>query len=165
MKDIIENLFGFLYTLSMGDYIFFFGTFILILCFVYIIYLIKRDDFVYYEENSNLNEDINYLNDIKETLENEYKPSNIKLTDYEEEQEKNAIISYDELIRNKDKFNVSYDENYSNDNGEIDIKKINIDNVGKKEEKDCDLKVKLMSYDKEEAFLTALKQLQQNLIN
>ncbi len=165
MKDIIENLFGFLYTLSMGDYIFFFGTFILILCFVYIIYLIKRDDFVYYEENSNLNEDINYLNDIKETLENEYKPSNIKLTDYEEEQEKNAIISYDELIRNKDKFNVSYDENYSNDNEEIDIKKINIDNVGKKEEKDCDLKVKLMSYDKEEAFLTALKQLQQNLIN
>ena len=30
MKDIIGNVFGFLYTLSMGDYIFFIGTFIIL---------------------------------------------------------------------------------------------------------------------------------------
>ena len=56
MKDIIGNILGFLYTLSMGDYIFFISAFILMLCFVYLIFLIKRDDSMetYYmtEENS-----------------------------------------------------------------------------------------------------------------
>ncbi len=162
MKDIIENLFGFLYTLSMGDYIFFFGTFILILCFIYIIYLIKRDDSMetYYK-----NEEVDYLESIKETIEKEYKQPEIKLTDYEEEQERNAIISYDELIKNKDNYQVSYDENYSNENEEVIVKKINLDNTGIKDDEPNNLSVKLMSYEKEEAFLKALKQLQQNLSN
>ena len=162
MKDIIENLFGFLYTLSMGDYIFFFGTFILILCFIYIIYLIKRDDSMetYYK-----NEEVDYLESIKETIEKEYKQPEIKLTDYEEEQERNAIISYDELIKNKDNYQVSYDENYSNENEEIIVKKINLDNTGIKDDEPNNLSVKLMSYEKEEAFLKALKELQQNLSN
>ena len=162
MKDIIENLFCFLYTLSMGDYIFFFGTFILILCFIYIIYLIKRDDSMetYYK-----NEEVDYLESIKETIEKEYKQPEIKLTDYEEEQERNAIISYDELIKNKDNYQVSYDENYSNENEEIIVKKINLDNTGIKDDEPNNLSVKLMSYEKEEAFLKALKELQQNLSN
>ena len=162
MKDIIENIFGFLYTLSMGDYIFFISAFILMLCFVYIIFLIKRDDTMetYYK-----NEDSNYLNDIKEQIEKEYKPSTSNLTDYEEEQEKNAIISYEELLQNKDKFGIAYDEKYTNENKEIVVKKISIDKNVKSNEKPSELKVKLMSYDKEEAFLTALKQLQHNLTN
>lgn len=162
MKDIIENIFGFLYTLSMGDYIFFLGTFILILGFIYVIFLIKRDDSMetYYK-----NEESDYLNSIKENIEKEYKPSTIKLTDYEEEQEKNAIISYEELISNKDKFSVSYDEDYKNENKEIDIKKISLDNTGKIEQTKSELQVKLMNYDKEEEFLIALKQLQKNLSN
>jgi len=162
MKNIIENIFGFLYTLSMGDYIFFIGTFILLLGFVYVLILIKRDDSVetYYK-----NEESYYLNDIKETIEKEYKPTAIKLTDYEEEQEKNAIISYDELIKNKDTIKVTYDEDYTFENSEISVKKINIDKTGRVEEIKSELQVKLMNYDKEEEFLTALKQLQQNLIN
>ena len=161
MKDIIENIFGFLYTLSMGDYIFFISAFILMLCFVYIIFLIKRDDTMetYYKNDSN------YLNEVKEHIEKEYRPENSNLTDYEEEQEKNAIISYEELIKNKDKFGISYDEKYNNENKEIVVKKISLDNSGKNKEKPSELKVKLMSYDKEEAFLTALKKLQHNLTN
>ena len=162
MKDIIGNIFGFLYTLSMGDYIFFVGTFILLLALLYVLYLIKRDDDmgVFYKEDEVYN-----LERIKETIEREYKPENIELTDYEKEQEENAIISYEELIKSKDKFTVSYDEDYKSETDEILVKKISLDNRGIKEETKSELQVRLMSYDKEEAFLTALKQLQQNLSN
>ena len=162
MKSIIENIFGFLYTLSMGDYIFLTCTFLLILGLIYITFLIKRDDTVgtYFNES-----DISDLTSIKEKIEKDYKPSAVKLTDYEEEQEKNAIISYEELLKNTKNNNVSYDENYVSNTEEISIKKINLDGNSDIENTNSNLKVKLMSYDKEEAFLTALKQLQQNLSN
>ena len=162
MKSIIENIFGFLYTLSMGDYIFLTCTFLLILGLIYITFLIKRDDTVgtYYNES-----DISDLASIKEKIEKDYKPSAVKLTDYEEEQEKNAIISYEELLKNTKNNNVSYDENYVSNTEEISVKKINLDSNSNIENTNSNLKVKLMSYDKEEAFLTALKQLQQNLSN
>ena len=163
MKDIIGNIFGFLYTLSMGDYIFFISTFILMLGFVYILFLIKRDDFV--EETYYKNEDSEFLNAVKEKLENEYEPMVSDLTLYEEEQEKNAIISYEELVKNKDKFGISYDEKYNNENKDIIVKKINLNSDSKIDEEVSELKVKLMSYDKEEAFLVALKKLQHNLTN
>ena len=160
MKDIIENIFGFLYTLSMGDYIFLIATFIIILAFVYVLYLIKRD-----EDMGSLysNDDISYLENVKEKLESEYKPNEIELTDYEKEQEESAIISYEELIKNKNKMNISYDENYKSDTEEINVKKIMLNDKGIKEKDTKTLDVKLMNYDKEEAFLVALKQLQKNL--
>ena len=162
MKDIIGNIFGFLYTLSMGDYIFFIGTFILLLAFLYVLYLIKRDDEMgmYYKNDEDYN-----LEEIKEKIEREYDPGTIELTDYEKEQEENAIISYEELIKSKDKFSVSYDETYKSETDEVLVKKINLNETGLKEETTSNLKVKLMSYDNEEAFLIALKQLQQNLMN
>lgn len=162
MKDIIGNIFGFLYTLSMGDYIFFIGTFIILLAFLYVLYLMNRDDDmgVLYTNN-----DITSIESIKETIEREYKPGNIELTDYEKEQEENAIISYEELIKNKDKYTVSYDEEYKAETEEINVRKINLDENSKTTEEVNSLQVKLMNYDKEEAFLIALKQLQQNLSN
>lgn len=162
MKDILENIFGFLYTLSMGDYIFLTCAFIIILAFLYVLYLIKRDEEmgIFYK-----NDDISKLESIKETIEREYKPETITLTDYEKEQEENAIISYDELIKNKNKINVTYDEDYEATTNEVLIKKINISEGKIEDENKSNLEVKLMSYDKEEAFLTALKQLQQNLTN
>lgn len=162
MKDIIGNIFGFLYTLSMGDYIFFIGTFIILLAFLYVLYLMNRDEDmgVLYTNN-----DITSIESIKETIEREYKPGNIELTDYEKEQEENAIISYEELIKNKDKYTVSYDEEYKAETEEISVRKINVNETGKTTEEVSVLQVKLMNYDKEEAFLIALKQLQQNLSN
>ncbi|UKI28947.1 MAG: hypothetical protein L6V78_00810 [Clostridium sp.] len=35
----------------------------------------------------------------------------------------NAIISYDELIRNKDKININYDDEYSNPIPELEVRK------------------------------------------
>ena len=156
MKEIIGNLFGFLYTLSMGDYIFFFLTFVLILLFIYMLLLLKKLDET---------KEIDDIETIKENIEKEYKPTTITLTEYETEQERNAIISYEELIKNKDKFNVSYDEEYVSDTEEISVKKISLEETNYKEETKSNINVKLMNYDSEEAFLTALKQLQHNLIN
>ena len=161
MKDIIENIFGFLYTLSMGDYIFLIGTFIIILAFLYVLYLLKKEET---EENINNNEDINYLENIKKTIEKEYKPEKIILTDYEKEQEESAIISYEELINNKDKYNVSYDEEYTLNNDDVKVKKIKLDNTTS-EKNNEKLEVKLLNYSEYEEFLVTLKQLQKNLIN
>lgn len=169
MKNFLENIFGFLYTLSMGDYFFLIGTFLLIIALIYIIYLIKRDDVfmdeVRFEKEGN-NDSYDIIK-ICEAIETDYKPGNIELTSYEEEQENNAIISYDELIKNKKNLSINYDEDYKYESDELKVKKINIEEykMSEKCEKEIELKVKLMHYDKEEAFLSALKQLQQNLSN
>lgn len=159
MKNIFENIFGFIYTLSMGDYMFFIGTLLILVAFLYMIYLIKK------EENVNMLDEISTIESIKETIEKEYKPESIILTDYEKEQEDNAIISYDELINNKNKISISYDDEYVSNTPDVLVKKININNTETSEECKSDLHVRLMSYDKEEAFLEALKKLQKNLLN
>ena len=155
MKEIIGNLFGFLYTLSMGDYIFLSLTFILILLFIYMMFLIRKEDVVNDSES---------IESIIKNIESDYKPSTINLTEYETEQERNAIISYDELIKNKNNINVSYEEEYVSNIDEISVKKISLTDTNLKEYNNK-INVKLMSYDKEEEFLIALKQLQQNLLN
>ena len=166
MKDFLENILGFLYALSMGDYFFLIATFLLILALIYIIYLIKRDDFMNEKrfEITNKNDCMDILS-ICEKIESEYKPTTIELTKYEEEQENNAIISYEELIKNKNNNIINYDKDYKYESDELSVKKINIEEykISEKCEKEIELKVKLMHYDKEEAFLKALKQLQQNL--
>ena len=103
MKEMYENLVGFIYSLSMGDYFFFIGTFLLIVLFVYILYLIKCSDG---EETLNAVSDKKDDFDIEavtKAIEKDYKPETIRLTSYEEEQENNAVISYEELLKNKDK--------------------------------------------------------------
>ena len=110
VKDFLENILGFLYALSMGDYFFLIATFLLILALIYIIYLIKRDDFM--DEKRFVRDTDNDSMDILsicEKIESEYKPTTIELTSYEEEQENNAIISYEELIKNKNINKINYD--------------------------------------------------------
>ena len=169
VKKFLEDILGFLYALSMGDYFFLIGTFLLILALIYIIYIIKRDDCFMDEkryEKDGENDSMDILS-ICEKIESEYKPSTIELTSYEEEQENNAIISYDELVKNKNANTIKYDQEYKYNSDELSVKKINIEEykLSEKCEKEIELKVKLMNYDKEEAFLKALKQLQQNLTN
>lgn len=168
MKDFLENILGFLYALSMGDYFFLIATFLLILALIYIIYLIKRDGFMDEKrfEVTNDNDSMDILS-ICEAIETDYKPGTIELTSYEEEQENNAIISYEELVKSKNTNKINYDSEYKYDSDELNVRKIQIDEykISEKAEKEIELKVKLMHYDKEEAFLTALKQLQQNLSN
>lgn len=162
MKDVMENLFGFIYSLSMGDYFFFIGTFLLIVLFIYVLYLIKCSDYEKIENTSNEDKDDFDLEAVSKAIEENYHPEAIKLTKYEEEQENNAIISYDELLNTKQLKIVGYDDEYVSNNDEIEVKKFDLSNISDSEE-DNHLEVRLLSYEKEEAFLQALKQLQQNL--
>jgi Ca2+/Na+ antiporter len=164
MKDVIENLFGFIYSLSMGDYFFFIGTFLLIVLFIYIIYLIKSSDEEKPKIDSKKTSDSFDLEAVTKAIEKDYKPENIRLTPYEEEQEDSAIISYEELVKNKDKVGVGYDDDYVFETpSDISVKKIDINNPKNNLTNEPKMEVKLMSYDKEEDFLKALKELQQNL--
>ena len=115
------------------------------------------------------NKDMSDLEKITSRIEEEYKPVNIELTSYEQEQEDNAIISYDELLSNRDKNNnngFSYDSKYKSDN-DLSVKKIDLDNntaSSKEEIPEERVKVQLFNYEKEEAFLKTLKQLQSELL-
>ena len=164
MKEMYENLVGFIYSLSMGDYFFFVGTFLLIVLFVYILYLIKCSDG---EEALNAVSDKKDGFDIEavtKAIEKDYKPETIRLTSYEEEQENNAVISYEELLKNKDKISVSYDDEYEFEEPTLSVKKFDLTNTSETPVIDeSKLKVQLMSYEKEEEFLKALKDLQSNL--
>lgn len=57
------------------------------------------------------NDSMKFASDIVDKMEEEIKPSNIELTEYEKKQEEEAIISYDELLKVKDKiYNITDDE-------------------------------------------------------
>ena len=63
------------------------------------------------EDTFEVNENMKFASEIVERMEEEIKPSNIELTDYEKKQEEEAIISYDELLKVKDKiYNITEDE-------------------------------------------------------
>ena len=86
--------------------------------------------------------------------------SSIKL--YELDQEKKAVISYDELLKLNETKQISYDKEEMIDDT-IPIKKIQVDNMELPKMKDDNSYINheynLFSYEKEEAFLKALQEL------
>lgn len=63
------------------------------------------------EDSYEVSDSMKFASQIVERMEEEIKPSNIELTDYEKKQEEEAIISYDELVKVKDKiYNLTEDE-------------------------------------------------------
>jgi hypothetical protein len=169
-KDVID----FIKTLTFVDVVFFFAVLALMLLVITLIYFIKdnsdedtndisdntpkKKDFL---EEKNDNE-LNDLKAITEALENA-EPSAVNLNQYEEEQEEKAIISYDELIKRKNDFAINYSEEENIDD-DLTIKKVDLDHLLNKEiVVKPEIKVSVISYEKEEAFLKALKSLQQKL--
>lgn len=60
---------------------------------------------------SEVGDNTSYLENVKSKLEKEITPDTIELTDYEQKQEDEAIISYKELLEVKDKlYNITEDE-------------------------------------------------------
>lgn len=63
------------------------------------------------DDSFEVNDNMKFASEIVSRMEEEMKPSNIELTDYEKKQEEEAIISYDELLKVKDKiYNITEDE-------------------------------------------------------
>jgi len=166
--QVISDIISFIKTLTFIDIIFFFAVLALMLLVITLIYFIKENNEEEIEsspivkDDAKENKELNNLKAITEALENA-EPSAINLNNYEEEQEEKAIISYDELIKRKNDFALNYSEEENIDE-DLTIKKVDLDNLLNKEVPvKPELKVTVISYEKEEAFLEALKALQQKL--
>lgn len=174
-----KNFIEILSALTLVDFIFFSSMMLLIILVVSLIYFIKinREEMpeeikvqdeqqpieiealnVYDDENDAIID----LESITKALE-ERKVSPIEMTDYEIEQEERAIISYDELLERSKNLSLNY-EIEEEPNPEINIKKVDLENlVSKVEDSKPPLEVRVISYQKEEAFLEALKNLKEQI--
>lgn len=82
----------------------------------------------------------------------------ITCTEYEKDQEEKAIISYEELLQKHNKYAINYEKEEIMD--DLIVKKVNLnDLVNKNAEEKFETEVRAISYQKEEAFLDALKEL------
>ena len=98
------------------------------------------------------------LESLTEKLKNEEKTDQVKIDKYEQEQEEKAIISYDELLSKKNHYAINYEKEEQLD--DITVKKVNLnDLVNKNVEDNSKNIVQVISYQKEEDFLKALKEL------
>lgn len=168
MKNLLISLKDFVDIISITDIIFLLLVLILIILIITMFYIFKLgQEYIYVEKDKGAeagNAEINELADIAKNIEENGSKININLSDYEKEQEDNAIISYDELIKNADKFQIKYDDEEDFDDG-LKVRKIELEPFNFKDETKGETpKVKVISYEKEEAFLEALKILQKNLI-
>ncbi len=155
MKQIASDVLGLIKSINPIDLLLYFAVLVLIVLIVSLAYIIKTGD---EEEETDLknNDSVEDLKTIVQNLEIE-KPSVLKLTDYEAEQEEKAIISYEELVAKNKLGNVSFSEEKIKDD-EITIKKINLDTLI--ENKSQEIKpICFYNYEREEAFLKKLKAL------
>lgn len=181
---ILKNVSDFLSSLTLIDVIFFFSIILLMILVVVLLYFIKanEDDNTDEEvinssaELSKIKEENNEeqssyvdegelvdLTSITKALEN-LDNSKIDLTAFEEEQEKDAIISYDELISKSKTGSINYKNETMMD--DLSVKEVDLDNLineANKEEVTTTVKTSVISYAQEEAFLEALKKLQKQL--
>jgi len=181
--DLFKDTFNFLKTLSFSDYIFFFSVLALMLLIIALIYFIfdnKNDRDIDIKEippktpKSPKKENVKPLADEKDAItdlreitkcleEAEEENKTVTLNDYETEQEEKAIISYDELIKRKNSYALNYSEE-ENLEQDLMVKKVDLDHlINENIPVTPDIKVTVISYEKEEAFLTALKTLQKTL--
>ncbi len=169
--QFLKDTIGFIKTLSLVDIMFFFAVLSLMLLVITLISFIretkdeepspKKEKHIVKEKNPE--DELASLKAITEALENA-EPAPVNLSKYEEEQEEKAIISYEELIKRKNDFAINYSEEENIDD-DLTIKKVDLDNLVNKEieVQKPTINVTVISYEKEEAFLKALKTLQQML--
>ncbi len=147
--------------LRLVDIIFFFAVLILMILIVTLIYFIKINK----DEEPNKNDleetqEMKIAKELRDSMRNS-EPT-IKFTDYEKDQEDKAIISYDELLNKGSNYDLNYEKEETHD--DLTVKKVDLDNlVNKNSSITPNLEVRVISFQKEEAFLEALKRLQKEL--
>ena len=188
MKNVFADLIKFIGTLSVNDIIFFTSVMGLLILGVTMIYLVKLGRL---EKEEPEEDTIDFTNELMTELESvdnddvlpkaldepdtlidlatitknlEKQKFDIASDLYEKEQEEKAIISYDELIKTNSNLKINYQEETETDG--LTVKKVDLDNLTSVDE-NMEIKssnITLVSYEKEEAFLKALKELQ-NLLS
>lgn len=179
MKNMINDLISFLSTLNFVDIVFFTAVITLLILVVVLLYILKTSDddketskLDLKLDNTNEIKDLDLVSLTKELESAKEEPKAINLTKYEEEQEKKAIISYDELINTQSIPIINYKEEHDMDG--LTVKAIDINNlVDTMEPKpithpteytvEKENKPVLISYEKEEDFLRTLKKLESML--
>lgn len=98
------------------------------------------------------------LESLTKKLKEEEGNERVNCTKYEKDQEEKAIISYEELLQKKNKYAINYEKEEIMD--DLIVKKVNLnDLVNKNEIEEIESDIRVISYQKEEAFLNALKEL------
>lgn len=128
-------------------------------------YTPEEPSFTNYEDYDDEDGELLDLETITKRLENK-ELTDFDLSKFEEEQEKEAIISYDELISKARNSNINYKKETMID--DVSVKEVDLDNlfsdssdnVYTTKEEDTS---NVISYAQEEAFLNALKQLQKQI--
>lgn len=145
--------------LRLVDIIFFFAVLILMILIVTLIYFIKINNETE-EKDLEETQEMKIAKELKDSMKNS-EPT-IKFTDYEKDQEDKAIISYDELLNKGNNYELNYEKEEMHD--DLSVKKVDLDNlVNKNNNTVSNIEVRLISFQKEEAFLEALKRLQKEL--
>lgn len=187
--SIFKDIYNFINSLSFVDIVFLVAVIILLILIITLIYFIKINKEVFDENDllnvkikKEKKEDIVdkiIKNDIENNKEEEYSDEEgelldlegltkkleqeknseeLKIDNYEKEQEEKAIISYDELLKKKNHYAINYEKEEVVD--DLIIKKVNLNNLINTDIKDDNSNVvKVISYQKEEEFLKALKEL------
>ncbi len=153
--NIIKDLISVISSLSVIDYILYFSVLVLIILIIALIYILKSDEV---EMPNNGSDEMNNEPDLSLIASqiDENKTPIIDMTAYEEEQEQKAIISYDELLKEKNKKQISYDEERLIDDC-IPTKKINLTEIISDQNNIPEATI--FHYEKQEAFLQTLKEL------
>ena len=145
--------------LRLVDIIFFFAVLILMILIVTLIYFIKINNETE-EKDLEETQEMKIAKELRDSMKNS-EPT-IKFTDYEKDQEDKAIISYDELLNKGNNYELNYEKEEMHD--DLSVKKVYLDNlVNKNNNTVSNIEVRLISFQKEEAFLEALKRLQKEL--
>ena len=159
---IFNDIYNFIMALRFVDIVFYFSILILMILIVILIYFIKINKLEDDEKNKlGETQEMKIAKELRDNMNSSDKM--IQFTDYEKDQEDKAIISYDELL-NKETNN--YELNYETEemHDDLSVKKVDLDNlVNKNNNVVSNLEVRVISFQKEEAFLEALKRLQKEL--
>lgn len=165
MDAFISNIKYFLSLLVFSDYVYFGLIISLIILLVILLYLIRSGEENLEWESSNpfrnSNNDQSDIIKIAKEIANSGEQLNIDLTSYEMKEEEDSIISYEELLKRSKSNSLNYEEDFSNE--DVAIKKVDIISSVMPSEEETRFKPLTLSYEKEEALLAALKQLQKNL--
>ena len=157
---LINDIISILTSLSFVDYILYFSVLALLILTIALIYVLKSE-----EQERSLGSEEMKENDNENEIDLEYIANNIKekpeplvdMTAYEEEQEQKAIISYEQLVKESNKKQLLYDKVELVDNL-IPTKKINLSDMSKEKEEEIP-ETTTFHYEREEAFLKTLKEL------
>lgn len=164
MENVVLTIGGLIKTFDWSDILLFLVGIAIILLLIFVVYLIgKQEEPSKMDTEKNENSNVQDIKNIINNLETNYEAKPIDLSEYEQEMENTAIISYEELLE-RTNTNITYDDSFDIGTKDIVVKKVDPTNTSLTKEVVELPKVTLMNYESEEAFLKALKKLQSNLV-